>query len=221
MAGFASADTHTTESRDSAWLLGTGGVWPVAALFGALTAASAALGAWLAAWVSGSARPWFVLDWLAEHALWGTLAGALLTVVLRLGARFDPSLSDLGRRRAAVARLTVLCVGLGLLALTALLAGSRGEAWSHIAIELAGAGLGLGLAFALLARCLAGSLRFEALPGLDPLRTAVLLAVVTLPLAAGPRRAPLDAPPPRMHAGIALWQLPASLPAAWQVMLGR
>lgn len=192
----------------------SGDVWPTAVLFGAVGASAAALGAWLAALASGATRPWFVLDWTAEHALWGTLAGALIAVVVHLGAPHDPALADVGRRRAAAARLATVCVGLGLLALAGLVGGGRGEAWPRLALQLCGAGAGLALSWTLLARALAGRAAAGALPALDPLRTAVLLAVLTLPLAAGVRRAPLDAP-------TALARLPASLPAAWQVMLGR
>ena len=191
-----------------------GGVWPVAVLFGALGATAAAFGAWLAALAGGATRPWFVLDWTAEHALWGTLAGALVAAVVHFGAPFDPVLADAGRRRAAAARLATVCVGLGLVALAALVAGGRDEAWSRVALELCGAAGGLVLAWTLLARLMTGRLRIEALPAIDPLRTAVLLAVLTLPLAAGVRRAPLDAPP-------AAARLPASLSDAWQVMLER
>lgn len=193
----------------------SGGVWPVAVLFGAIGASAAALGAWLAALAGGATRPWFVLDWTAEHALWGTLAGGLVAAIVRLGAALDPELADAGRRRAAAARLAIVCVGSGLLALAALLAGGRGEAaWWRVVLELCGAAAGLGLAWTLLARFLAGRTRVEALPALDPLRTAVLLAVLTLPLAAGVRRAPSDAP--HVSGG-----LPSSLHEAWQVMLVR
>lgn len=190
------------------------GVWPVAVLFGAVGASAAALGAWAAALASGVAAPWFVLDWTAEHALWGTLAGALMAAVVHFGAPFDPVLADLGRRRAAAARLAMVCVGLGLVALAALVAGGRGAVGSRLPLELCGAAIGLFAAWKLLARALAGRARVDALPALDPLRTAVMLAVLTLPLAEGVRRAPLDAAP-------APNALPASLDDAWQVMLGR
>ena len=219
MARAAIASGGAFEVERAGWLLGSGGVWPVAALFGALSAAAASLGAWAAAWLAGGERPWFVLDWIAEHALWGTLIGVVLTLVLRLGARFDPELSDLGRRRAAAARLSTVCVGLGLFCLTAVLAGNRGAAWQRVTIELVGAAAGLGLAWVLLGRRLAGSARFAVLPVLDPLRVAVLLAVVTLPLAAGVRRAPLDAQGPAVRTERALSQLRASLPAALAVAL--
>lgn len=192
----------------------SGGVWPVAVLFGALSASAAALGAWLVAFASGATRPWFVLDWTAEHALWGTLAGASMALVVRFGAPLDPELADLGRRRAAAARLSVVCVGFGLVALAALAAGGRPEAWERVARELVGALAGLAGAWVLLARRLGGAWRMRALPSLDPLRTAVFLSVLTLPLAAGVRRAPLDG-------AQASRGLPASLPEAWQVMLGR
>jgi hypothetical protein len=191
-----------------------GDVWPVAVLFGAVGASAAALGAWLAALASGATRPWFVLDWTAEHALWGTLAGALIAAVVHFGAPLDPALADAGRRRAAAARLATVCVGLGLVALAALVAGGRGGSWWRLVPELCGAAVGLALAWTLLARALGGRARAAGLPALDAPRTAVLLAVLTLPLAAGARRAPMDAPS-------TLAQLPASLPDAWQVMLGR
>jgi hypothetical protein len=83
-----------------------------------------------------------------------------------------------------------------------------------VTLELCGAALGLAAAWTLLARILAGRSRVEALPALDPLRTAVMLAVLTLPLAEGVRRAPLDA-------ASSPAVLPDSLGDAWQVMLGR
>jgi hypothetical protein len=186
----------------------------VAVLFGAVGASAAALGAWLTAVASGAGAPWFVLDWTAEHALWGTLAGALMAAVVHFGAPFDPTLADLGRRRAAAARLATIGVGLGLVALAASAAGGRPAAWSSVTRELCGAALGLVAAWTLLARGLAGRSRVAALPALDPLRTAVLLAVLTLPLAEGVRRAPLDVARAPAH-------LPDSLGDAWQVMLGR
>lgn len=189
------------------------GVWPVAVLFGAVGASAAALGAWLAALASGAAVPWFVLDWTAEHALWGTLAGALMAAVVHFGAPFDPALADLGRRRAAAARLAVVCVGMGLVALAALVGGGNGSAWPRLPVHLSGAAVGLVFAWMLLARALAGRARVHALPSLDPLRTAVLLAVLTLPLAEGVRRAPLDD-------ARAVVRPPDSLGDAWQVMLG-
>lgn len=166
-------------------------VWPVAALFGAITAASASLGAWLAAWGAGLERPWSVLDWVAEHALWGTFLGALLALVVRLGARVDPALREGGRRRAAGARLTCVCVALALAAVTGTLAGSRPEAWARSLPVLAGAWGALLVAWALLGRGIAGRARFGALPSLDPARVAVLIALLTLPLAPGVRHAPL------------------------------
>jgi hypothetical protein len=198
-----------------------GSVWPVATLFGASLAAAAALGAWIAAWIAGLPRPWFVLDWMAEHALWGTLVGVALACLLRCVARFDPTLSDAGRRRAAAARLSATCVALGLVALAAQLAGRRGEAWESAAIELLGAGLGLWCVWMLLGRRLAGAVRFDALPRLDPARVAVGLALLTLPLAAGIRRLPLDGPSGAQRPEIAARVLPASLLEAWQVMLGQ
>ena len=192
----------------------SGNVWPVAVTFGAVGASAAALGAWLAALASGALRPWFLLDWTAEHALWGTLAGALVALIVRFGAPFDPALADLGRRRAAAARLALVCVGLGLVALAGVSASGRAQAWTQVAFELSGALAGLALAWLALARRLGGGLRPHALPSLDPLRTAVFLSVLTLPLAAGVRRAPLDGPEPSGRP-------PASLSEAWQVMLGR
>lgn len=202
-------------------------VWPVAALYGALTAAAAALGAWLAAGTSELVRPWSLLDWVAEHALWGTLLGALLALVVRLGARLDPALRDPGRRRAASARLAAISVALGLVALTGALAGSRAGTWGRAWPALASAWLALGATWALLGRSLAGRSRFRALPRLDPARVAVLIALLTLPLAPGVRHGPqgevgggssqaslVGRPPAAASA-------PESLLDAWRVMLGR
>jgi len=197
-------------------------VWPVAALYGSISAAAAALGAWLANWTSGAARPWAVLDWVAEHALWGTLLGGLLALVVRLGARFDPALNVASQRRAATARLSAVCVALGLLALAGAWAGPRPQAWGSALPALAGGGIALALAWALLGRGLAGGARFRALPHLDPARVAVLLAVLTLPLAPGVRHASEDTAQaslsgrPALRAGA-----PASVIDAWRVMLGR
>jgi hypothetical protein len=166
-------------------------VWPVAALFGAISAASASLGAWLAAWAAGLERPWSVLDWVAEHALWGTCLGALLALVVRLGARADPALRDAACRRAAGARLAGTCVALTLAAVTGAVAGSQPLAWARSLPVLAGAWGALLLAWILLGRGIAGRARFGALPSLDPARVAVLIALLTLPLAPGVRHAPL------------------------------
>jgi hypothetical protein len=167
-------------------------VWPVAALFGAVTAAAASLGAWLAAWAAGLDRPWSVLDWVAEHALWGTLLGGLLALVVRLGARVDPTLRAGDRRRAAGARLSGVCVALALAAVTGALAGSHPQAWARSLPVLAGAWGALLVAWALLGRGIAGRARFGALPSLDPARVAVLIALLTLPLAPGVRHAPVQ-----------------------------
>lgn len=200
-----------------------GTVWPVAALYGAISAAAAALGVWVASWLSGAARPWAVLDWVAEHALWGTLLGGLLALVVRLGARVDPSLVAAGQRRAASARLAAACVALGLLALAGASAGSRPQAWGHALAALAGGGFGLALAWTMLCRGLAGGARFRALPNLDPARVAALLALLTLPLAQGVRHAPESASQASLLGrGVAVRaQAPDSVLEAWRVMLER
>ena len=199
----------------------SGSVWPVAALFGATTAASAALGAWLAAPLGGAARPWSVIDWVAEHALWGTLLGGLLALVLRLGARLDRQLDQEARRRAAAARLAALCVALALFTLAGALAGPRAALWERALPALGGAALGLALAWTLLGRWLAGGSRFQVLPHLDPARVAALIALLTLPLYQGVRHAPDAATQAALLSSPAgAHEPPASLLDAWQVMLG-
>jgi hypothetical protein len=163
-------------------------VWPVAALFGATSAAAASSGAWLAARPGAAGRPWTLVEWGAEHALWGTAIGAALALLLRCGARVDPSLGDAGRRRAASARLAVLCVAAGGLALLAALAGPHTELWSNALRLLAGASLGLGAAWYALARWVGRGARFASLPALDPSRVSVALALLTLPLASSGER---------------------------------
>jgi hypothetical protein len=202
-------------------------VWPVAALFGSVTAAAASLGAWLAAWATGLERPWSVLDWVAEHALWGTLLGALLALVIRLGARFDPALRDGDRRRAAGARLAGVCVALSLAAVTGAVAGTHAQAWGRFLPVLAGAWGALLAAWALLGRGLVGRARFAALPSLDPARVAVLIALLTLPLAPGVRHAPQLGGGQEVGNQASLVgrpeagpQAPESVLEAWRVLLG-
>ena len=163
-------------------------VWPVAALFGATSAAAASSGAWLAARPGAAGRPWTLVEWGAEHALWGTAIGAALALLLRCGARVDPSLGDAGRRRAASARLAVLCVAAGGLALLAALAAPHTDLWPNALRLLAGASLGLGAAWYALARWVGRGARFASLPALDPSRVSVALALLTLPLASSGER---------------------------------
>lgn len=200
-------------------------VWPAGALFGGISTGAAALGVWLGAPLLGATRPWALADWVAEHALWGTLAGASVALVVALGARWDPSLAHPGRRRAAAARLAVLCGLLGLLALVGALAGPGLEAWGRALPQLALGGTAATLGGLLLGRFLAGRERRRVLPPLDPARVAVVLALVTLPLAQGVRHAP-----DQLLGGFTLASAPVeppdpatptSLVEAWQVMLGR
>jgi hypothetical protein len=196
-------------------------LWPAAALFGATSAAAAASGAWLAA---QPARPWTLPEWAAEHALWGTFVGVALALVVRLGARFDPWLRDCGRRRAAAARLAAICVAaLGLMLVVPLLvplAASRADAWPNALRVLAGAGLGAGACWLLLVRSIARRTRFAALPELDPLRVAVAIAVLTLPLAsAGERQAPSASTASIASRAAPPAARPTTLLDAWRMLL--
>jgi hypothetical protein len=185
---------------------GCGSVWPVAVLVGASASASLAFGAWFAGRVSGEPVPWTASEWVAEHAVWGTLAGALVSLVLRCGAHWDPTLRDPTARRAAAARLAGIWVAVGVICLTAIAAGGRSVASAPIL------GLLLGAALWILAvrAWLGDSQRLLALPRLDPVRVAVLLAVLTLPLRNGIQPEP----------GMGAEDLVPSLWTAWRVMLG-
>jgi|SRR5688572_8885786 len=193
-------------------------VWPVAALFGATCAAAAASGAWLAA---RSDRPWTLFEWAAEHALWGTAVGVALALVVRCGARLDPWLGDAGRRRAAGARLSAICVGALGLALLVSLAAGRPQLWPAALRLLAGAAIGWLACWFLLARSIGRSARFSSLRELDPLRVAVAIALLTLPLASSGERTEASV----STAGLTLpvstsVAAPATLLEAWRMLLG-
>lgn len=199
-----------------------GSAWPVAALFGACSAAVGAAASWAIAPALGGSRPWGLLVWCAEHALWGTVLGTVIAAFLRLGARYDPLLLDGAHRRAAAARVVPACVALCLLALAAP-AGADLVRWQRALFAAASAGL-FGVAAArLLAGALAGSRRFEVLPRLDAARVAVLIALLTLPLAGGASGKDASSVQAAGLLGDAPGSLgaPASLVAAWHVMLGE
>ncbi len=177
-------------------------VWPTAALLGALASGSLSGGAWLGAAIEGVGRPVGMLRWTAEHAVWGTLfavAVALATHAAPAGRGVWRGVSrDPARRRALAGRvvlLAVVCAHFGLAAAAAW----RGHVGLGPLLGLfaglfaVAAGVRLGL------RC---SLHLGDLPALDPVRVAVLLAAVTLPVTASVSAAP-----------------PSLLPA-WRAMLG-
>mgnify|MGYP001586905721 CR=1 FL=1 len=175
---------------------GPGSVWPVALLFGAVSSAALAACAYVGIEASGRAPRIDFGAWIAEHALWGMAAGILVTWILRLGGRFDPLLVEPSSRRAAAARLAVVGVWIGMIAL----AGLSRAPLERFAVVAGAMFAGLG-ALAFVARLWLRSLRrIRALPRLDPLRVVALLAVLIIPL----------------HDG-----LPStSLAGAWRVMLG-
>jgi hypothetical protein len=162
-----------TSQPDEGW----GGVWPAAILVGASSAATMSAGAWLGASISSSQLP-SLPYWIAEHALWGTVLGAAVTLGLRLGSSRNPALLVDARRRSIAAQVTPVTVGLAFALALLILAGSPLAA----AGPLAGLALGGGLWFLGLRRWLAG-VRPRDLPRLDPARVAVWVAVLTVPLA--------------------------------------
>ena len=157
--------------------VGLGSVWPTAVLAGATLASTCAAGAWIGGVAVGSDPTWNFAVWSAEHALWGTAAGALVALGLRAAGRRRPALADPAHRRALGLRLTVVLVvcALALPFVLALITGGTGgpaAAQGPLLGALAG-----GVLWFLAAR-LAPSLR-----RLDPARVAALVALVTLPLA--------------------------------------
>jgi hypothetical protein len=175
---------------------GPGSVWPVALLAGTASASVFASCAWVGIEACGVRTRVGFGDWVAEHALWGLAAGIVVTWILRLGVRLDPTLTDPCARRAAALRLAVFGA---LIALVALAISSRAPLERLLPV------LGTmvaGLAAVLwLARLWLGSLRRVAvLPRLDPLQVAPVIALLLAPLQDG-------------GAG-------ASLQRAWAVMLG-
>jgi hypothetical protein len=160
------------EAREEGW----GGVWPAAILVGASCAAAMSAGAWLGARVDHPSLP-PLAQWIAEHALWGTVLGAAVTLALRLGSSRNPALLVAARRRWIAVRATPAGVGLAFAFALLALAGSP----AALLGPLVGLGVGAAAWFALLRACLAGS---RELPRLDPARVAVLVAVLTVPLVA-------------------------------------
>lgn len=156
------------------------------------------MGAWLSARAAGVVPPWPLLTWTAEHAMWGTLIGIGISVVLRLGARFDPRLGAASERRAAAARLALVWVSLAFLCMAVLLAKRSSPAMAPLLGLLLGALLSV-----LIARICLGRLdRWGELRRLDPAKVAIWVALLTLPLASG------------------LPGVPGSLWGAWRVLLG-
>src|SRR5262245_4267944 len=195
-------------------------VCPVAVLFGATLAAAASSGAWIAARPGAAGRPWTLLEWSAEHALWGALVGVVLAFVVRQGARFDPWLRDAGRRRAASARLSAVCVAALGLALTLKLATASPNAWPNALRMLAGAALGFAGCWFLLVRGIARAPRFASLPELDPTRVAAAVALLTLPLASTGEREDPNAAAAALVLPVAAHSVPPStLVEAWRRLL--
>jgi hypothetical protein len=182
--------------------VGPGELWPSAVLAGATTAAALAAGAWVALDVAfGHANVAFG-DWIALHASMGLVGGVLVTWILALGRRFDGALARPEQRRAAAVRLSSFAAAATSVCFAFALRPDLRQALA------AAAGLGIGAAFVVLAgRALVfgpavqrgfGSL---ALPRLDPLRVAPLVALLLVPLQDGVEC--------------------SSLGEAWRVMLGR
>jgi hypothetical protein len=176
---------------------GPGSVWPVALLSGGLSAALLSAGVWVGLEASGAQPRFGFADWVAEHALLGLLAGLLVTGLLRLGRPLDPRLACARERRAAALRLGVL----GSLAVLCVLAASSRALFDRPFFVLTGLLAGAAAATLCLRLWLGSLRRARELPRLDPLKVAVLLALVLAPLQDG---------------GAA-----ASLRGAWQVMLGE
>lgn len=154
--------------------VGLGSVWPTAVLAGATLASTCAAGAWIGGVAVGSDPTWNFAVWSAEHALWGTAAGALVALGLRVAGRRLPALADPARRRALGLRLTV---GLVVCALALPFALALGEAGLARALGPLLGALGGAVLWFLAAR------RAPSLRRLDPARVAALVALVTLPLA--------------------------------------
>ena len=158
--------------------VGLGSVWPTAVLTGASLAAAGSAGAWVGGLVSGAHPSWSLAVWSAEHALWGTAVGALVSLALRVAGRRRPGLADPVRRRALAWRATRAAVGVGLVLPFALILALNPslDALRAVSAPLTGVLAGVVL-WAAIAR------RARGLPRLDPARVAALLALVTLPLA--------------------------------------
>jgi hypothetical protein len=175
---------------------GPGSVWPVALLAGTTSASVLAACAWVGIEACGLRTRVGFGDWVAEHALWGLAAGILVTWILRLGVRLDPTLAEPRARRAAALRLAVFGALVALVALALLSRAPLERLLAVLGTMLSGLA-----AIAWLARLWLGSLRRVAeLPRLDPLQVAPVIALLLAPLQDG-------------GAG-------ASLQRAWAVMLG-
>jgi len=197
-------------------------VWPATVLLGAGCAASVAAGVWIGALSLSERPPWPLGKWVAEHALWGTAAGALTALALRLLSVWRHGLRDPDVRRRLGARSVSLGVVLGFAPLLATHARGAAETLG----PLAGLACGL-LAWAIVLRIwLHAPARRLDPPALDAPRVAIAVALLTLPLAGNrtPRAEPEDhstlpateSPP----AGERNVPSPTSLREAWQVMLG-
>ncbi len=178
-------------------------VWPAAALLGALGSGLLSAGAWVGAALDGVGRPVGVVRWTAENAVWGTLFAVAVALSTHAAARAPrlaggPALADLPARRATAARLVMLAVVCAHFALAAA-AAARGELGAGPLLGLVG---GLVAVAAVVRAGLRCSLHLGDVPALDPVRVAVLLAAVTLPVTGS-----LSAAPP-------------SLLPAWRAMLG-
>jgi hypothetical protein len=140
--------------------------------------------------------------------------------VVRHGARFDPWLRDAGRRRAAGARLSAVCVAALGLALTLNLAAASEQAWPNALRSLAGASLGFATCWLVLVRGIVRRPRFASLPELDPARVAAAVALLTLPLATSGARELPDAATAALTLPIASHSAPPStLVDAWRRLL--
>jgi len=175
--------------------IGPGSVWPTAVLSGSASAAVLAASVWFSFDIAG-ARPAVPLDdWIAMHALLGLVAGVLVTWILRVGIRLDPLLESASERRAASARLS----SIGAAATCVCFAFTAHGGPRSSALALLGLALGAAVVLGTARFLLRGGASLSALPRLDPLRVAPLVALLIVPLQDG-----VDAP---------------SLAEAWRVML--
>jgi hypothetical protein len=190
--------------------VGWGSVWPASVLVGSVASALLGAGTWIGAAAGDVRAPWPFVVWTAEHAATGAALGALASAVFLAGARLDPLLRDLAQRRAASTRLTLLWCALAPVCLAAL-AGPLERVRPEAVLGFA-AGL---LAWLPIARAWLGPRpEIAAVPRLDPARVAVVVALLTCPLAGG-----MALPTKAAETTGACAPLGASLWRAWQVML--
>ncbi|MCC7013938.1 MAG: hypothetical protein IT454_15385 [Planctomycetes bacterium] len=177
--------------------VGPGSVWPTALLCSTVSSAVFAAGAWVGVEACGIVPVFSFSAWVAVHALFGLGVGLAVTVVLSLGRRIDPALHSSTAARAAAVRLSVFGVALGVAAFAMLSRAALVPLLSSLtAMGASCAGL------LLLAKFWLRRIdRLFALPRLDPLRVAGIVAFLLVPL----------------HDG----SMTASLGAAWAVMLRR